>query len=510
MSPFFVLGDRMANEARSENIFEGLLCGRRDIYTSADTLTEDNIIDEVNSALVFHLANVTEENYLYWYRRGLQPVLNRTKERNAFILNKVLENHASEICTFKNGYFLQTAASYIARNADAQEKVKTLNEYLYRSGKHVADNELADWFHMVGKAALYVELTDDRENPVRAYAVDPRSACVVYSLRPGKRPVFALNVVVSGKTAFIDAYTKDTIFHLVGGAASGRETTAYPVYEYTASDIIGIEPNRLGHIPIIEYRYNSVNTGAFEEVTPLLDAINNCQSNRLDGVEQFIQSIAVAVNCKFEEGTTADKIKKAGMIAISSIGENKADFKILSQELNQQQTQTLVDNLLDQVMRICAMPTRASQGRGTYDTTGRAAIFNNGWEQAASAARNTEDLFKQSDKYFEEILVDVLGNIGALDIKMVDFDLNFIRNETANVQAKAQSLYTLLSLGMNPVLAFAQSGISDDPVADVAMSDKYLKMIWGDPDNPDQQGSGKDAAQKSQDEGDHWVQGYYR
>ena len=498
----------MANE--SINIFEGLLCGRRDIYTTTETLTAENVIDEVNSALTWHLMNVAEENYLYWYRRGLQPVLNRTKDRNEFICNKTLENHAAEIVTFKNGYLLMADATYIARGAEVQDKVKTLNEYLYRSGKHVADNELADWFHIVGKAALYVEPTNDRECPVRAYAIDPRSACVVYSMRPGKRPVFALNVVVSNDMAYIDVYTKDTIFHLAGGAAtSKKESTAYPIYEYLATDFIGAEPNRLGHIPIIEYRYNSVNSSSFEEAIPLLDAISDVQSNRVDGVAQFIQSIAVAVNCKFEEGTTADKIKKAGMVAISSIGENKADFKILSQELNQQQTQTLVDNLLDQAMRICAVPTRASNGRGTYDVTGQAAIFNNGWQQASASARSTEDLFKQSDKYFQEILVDVLKRIGVLDIKMVDFDLNFIRNETANVQAKAQSLYTLLSLGMNPVLAFAQSGISDDPVADVTASDKYLKMIWGDPDAPKEE-EGKGGPDKPSVDNGNWVSGYYR
>ena len=494
--------------------FPGILNGRRDIYTSVMELTEANVIDEVNSALVFHLQNVAEETYLYWYRRGLQPVLDRHKERNSFILNKIIENHAAEIVTFKNGYFLMEDACYVSRNADVKDKVDELNEFLYRSGKHVADNAVADWFHMVGQAALYVEPTGDKEVPIKAYALDPRSAFVVYSLRPGNAPVFGVNVVIDNGKALIDVYTKTTIFHLAGGAY-GRETTAYPVYEYTASTLLGVEPNRLKHIPIIEYRYNSVNTGSFEEVTYLLDAINNCQSNRMDGVEQFIQSIAIAVNCQFEEGTTADKIREAGMIALSSIGENKADFRILSEELNQQQTQILVDNLLDQVIRICCMPTRASHGRGTYDTTGQAAIFNNGWEQAASAARNTEDLFKQSNRYFDEILIDVLKDMGLLQLKLIDFELNFVRNETANVQSKAQALYTLLSGGMNPVLAYAKSGISNDPVSDVRMSDKYITMIWGDPDAPVEEGAevqgGKDnPAKKLEKNNGDWVSGYWR
>jgi hypothetical protein len=200
-------------------------------------------------------------------------------------------------------------------------------------------------------------------------------------------------------------------------------------------------------------------------------------------VEQFIQSVIVAVNCQFEDGVTADQIKKQGMIVLSSIGENKASFDILSEELNQEQTQTLIDDLYDSALRICAMPTMARNGRGTYDSTGAAAIFNNGWEQAAAAARNTEDLFRQSNAYFEEIIIDLLTKRGIIkNLKRTDFSLNFVRNETANTQSKAQSFQTLLAAGLHPELAAKKSGISNDPVADIKMSEKYLKMIWGDPD----------------------------
>jgi SPP1 family phage portal protein len=269
------------------------------------------------------------------------------------------------------------------------------------------------------------------------------------------------------------------VFRLVGGAAASK-VQSYVIYEATASAVDRVEDNPLGAIPIIEYRYNSVNMGAFESVIYLLDAINNVQSNRIDGVEQFIQSIAVAVNCQFEDDVTADKIRKAGMIALRSVGENKADFRILSEELDQQQTQTLVDNLYDQALKICAMPSINQRGTSA-SITGSATIFNNGWEQAASSARNTEDLFKESNAYFDAIFTDILRRKGILDISMIDFDLNFVRNETANIQSKAQAMQTMLAAGMHPELAFAKSGISNDPVADVKMSEKYLKMIWGDP-----------------------------
>lgn len=461
-----------------------ILFGRRDIYAGVDEITEDNVISEVNSALVYHLQNVAEEDYLYWYRRGLQPILKRTKERNTIVLNKVVENHAEEITTFKNGYFLQEPAKYRSRKDSAATKVDKLNEYIYRAGKHDADNVLADWFHMVGKAALYIESNADDDVPVKTYALDPRSAFVVYSLLPGNEPLYAVNMVIGSGVVNIDVYTKDKVYRLYGTSKSA-EATNRPNWQAVATGIRSVEENPLGNIPIIEYRYNSVNMGAFESVIYLLDAINNVQSNRIDGVEQFIQSIAVAVNCQFEDDVTADKIRKAGMIALRSVGENKADFRILSEELDQQQTQTLVDDLYDQALRICSMPTTTKGGRSTSDT-GSAVIFRDGWEQAAASARNTEDLFKKSNRLFDRIFTDILRKKGILNIKLVDFELDFVRNETANVQSKAQAMQTMLAAGLHPEIALSKSGISNDPVADVKMSEKYIKMIWGDPDKADE------------------------
>ena len=477
------------------------LYGRRDIYTANEVLTREHVLTEVNYALGFHFRNVFEEQYLYWYRRGFQPIVNRTKNRNEFILNKVAVNHAQEIVDFKNGYFLQEPAFYVSRKSGKKTKVDKLNEFLYRSGKQAADNTLADWFHMVGKAALYVEPTDRNDIPLRAYALDPRSAFVVKSVRPGNRPVYGVNVVIDDKTMFIDVYTNELIFRLKGsylGMSVTNDDLGRPMYQTMANEVLAVEPNLLRHIPIIEYRYNSVNMGAFEGVCSVLDAINQVQSDRVDGVDQFIQSLAIAVNCEFPEETTAADIRRAGMIALRSIGENKADFKILSEELNQDQTQTLIDNLYEQALRICAMPTASKVGRGTYDSTGQAAIFNNGWEQAAACARNTEDLFRESNRYFDEILVDVLYRKGLLNIDLVDFELNFVRAETANIQAKAQACQTMLSSGFAPELAFKKSGISNDPVSDVRMSEKWLTMIWGNPDEVDkaeEQGNGQGEAQ---------------
>ena len=462
--------------------------GRLDIYASYDDINEENLIAEVNEALVYHVRNMLEEEFLYWYTRGVQPILNRKKEVREDILNIVQVNTAAEIVDFKNGYFLTQPCSYVSRRKGVQTKVKKLNEYLYRSGKQDADNEISDWFHRVGKAPLFVEPGEDNEVPFRAYALDPRSAFVVYSLRPGNKPVMAVNLVTVDGVAKLDVFTENMVYHLTG-AVVGKMITTEKNHDYmvTATTLDYSEPNVLGYIPIIEYRYNSINTSAFELAIPLIDEISNLTSNACDGVEQFIQSLAIAVNCEFPENTTITDIRKAGMIALRSIGENKADFKVLSEQLDQTQTKTLTDNLYDEILRICAMPSRNTSGSSTYDTTGAAVLANFGWYQADAAARNTEDLFKKSNRQFDRIIVEILRRKGLLDIDLNDFEIQFVRNETANVQSKAQAFQTLMAAGLHPELAAAKSGISNDPVKDMKMSEQYLLMRWGDPEKPIEQ-----------------------
>jgi len=472
--------------------------GRLDIYSPFDNITGDDLVDELNSALVYHVRNMLQEEFLYWYTRGVQPILGRKKEIREDILNIVQVNSAAEIVDFKNGYLLQKPCAYTARRKGVQTKLKKLNEYLYRSGKADADNKVADWFHRVGKGVLFVEPNEDTEVPFKAYALDPRSAFVVYSLRPGNKPVMGVNFVTREGKAMFDVFTENMVYHL-SGTIRGKMMTTETNCDHlvTATSLDSSEPNVLGYIPIIEYRYNSVNTSAFELAIPLLDEISNLASNACDGVEQFIQTLAIAVNCEFPENTTITDIRKAGMIALRSIGENRADFKVLTEQLDQTQTKVLMDNLREEVLRICAMPNRANGG-STYDTTGAAVLASYGWYQADCCARNTEDLFRESNKQFDRIILEILKRKGLLDIDANDFELNFPHGETANIQSKAQAFQTLMAAGLHPELAAEKSGISSDPVKDMKMSEEYIKMIWGDPakaDEEEQAGNGQGEAE---------------
>lgn len=470
-------------ENESREIITNNLHGRYTIYSSVEEITEENVISEVASALVYHCMNIVDEETLYWYRRGIQPILYRTKDRNDFILNKVIENHYEEIVSFKNGYLMTQPAYYKARTAEAQDKVGTLNEYLYRSGKLDADNDTVDWFHTVGLGYIFVAPNDDKEVPFVAYALRPMQAFVAYSLKPGNEPIYAANVVSSGDEILIDVWTKTRQYKLRGAARSELSTIDPDVFA-AACELVEVKPNIVGEIPIIEYRYNTTNMAAPETVIGLLDTINNVRSNQSDGIEQFIQSLLVLTNADLEEDEDANSIKKKGMLIIRSTSELAAKVELLSEQLDQTQTQKYIESLLQNMFAVCGMPNR-NEGGSSYNTTGAAVLASYGWYQADAFARNTEDLYKKSNRQFDRIIIKILEQRGLLKgLSLSDFELHFVRNETANIQSKAQAFQTLMSAGLHPELAMAKSGISNDPVADVKMSEKYLTLRWGDPDNP--------------------------
>lgn len=474
------------------------LHGRKPIYTSISRLDPNDlksVVDEVNLAITIHGENLTQMEYLYLYRRGITPVQGKTKDIRPEINNKVSVNLASSIVDFHNGYFLTQPATYIPRKGreETADKVKLLNEYLYRSGKHDADNAMVDWFHTVGKADLFVRSIDDPEMPFEAVAVDPRNVFVALSTEPGNKPVFAGYIVIQGEEIRIDVWDRENVYHMRGGK-TGELTTPFNFILSSAIEVTSVEPNPLGEIPIIEYQYNSIYMSCFELALPLIDAISQIQSDRLDGLDQFIQSLLVFYNCELGEDAdgneiTPKQVRDAGALFLQSIGENKADLKEISSQLDQSQTQVLINNLYELVLAICGMPT--DKGSFPGDSTGLAIELRDGWQICEMNARNTEDLFKKSNRQFDRIALSILKQkaklIGAdelSDLSLTDFELHFTRNELRAVQSKAQALQTLLSAGLHPTLALAKSGISADPVSDYELSKPFMAMIWGDPDNP--------------------------
>lgn len=444
------------------------LFGRREILTSVDEITPENLLNVLDKALSVHAKNRTDIDYLDKYMRGQQPILGRKKTVRPEICNRVVENHASEIVQFTSGYFLGEPVTYVRRGdrKTASKEISLLNDYMFNEGKASHDKDLATWMAICGvgyRMALPGQYPDDADfAPFEIDTPDPRDTFVVYNSGFGHRRMMGVRLIYKEQTSgnvetWVCGYTRDHYF------------------EVKDSVIRKWVPNPVNEIPIFEYRLNMSRMGSFEAAIPLLDSINNIMSNRVDGVEQFVQSFLKFINCEVDEKVVAD-ISKLGAIFIKSAEGMNCDVELISRELNQQQTQTLVDYLYDQVLVICGMPTTKKGGTSTSDT-GMAVLLRDGWTQAEARAKDTELLFKRSEKEFLHLILRIIrdsAGVEAFDLGVNEVECKFTRRQHDNLQSKTQALLSMLQAGLEPGVAIATCGLFNDPMDVTNQSKKYL------------------------------------
>ena len=438
--------------------------GRRVITTDAIEITNANIVDELNKAFDTHNLNRGEIEYLWNYYRGKQPILQRVKTVRPEICNKIVENRANEIVSFKVGYLCGEPIQYVGRNGDesVSRAIAELNEMMFSENKATQDKEIVEWQMICGTSYRLVlpdKNGEEDDAPFEMYTLDPRDTFVVRSSEVGNEPKFAVKYRVdSERNRICSIYTANWYWKLID------------------DKIVESKPHALGMIPIFEYPANNARLGAFEIVLPMLDAINNVASNRMDGVEQFIQAFVKFVNCDIDE-EQFKALKDLGAIKVKSIDGSTADVSIVTQELNQVQTQTLVDYLYQTVLTICGMPNR-NGGSSTSDT-GAAVIMRDGWSLAESRAKDSELMFKRSENEVLKLILRIIRDTEGLsediyNLKLKNLSLQFTRRNYENVQSKSQVLVSMLQQNkIHPRLAFTSSGLFTDPESAYQLSKEY-------------------------------------
>ena len=470
------------------------LYGRRVIYTDASNITAENIVEVIRDAYDKHTQNRDEIDYLYNYYKGKQPILDRIKQVRPEINNKIVVNYANEIVSFKVGYLISEPVQYVARDKK-NEAVKLLNDYMYQIGKQAQDKEILEWNHICGTAYRYVQALDPKvvgkgDTPFDLFTLDPRTTFIIYSSTFEKKRMAAVTYTISEDDDTVRnfvVYTKNNVFTF---SDNGIET-----------DTFKEENNALGELPIYEYPANNARLGAFEIVLPLLDAINRTESNRLDGIEQQIQTFLKFINCEIDD-KGIENLQKWGAIKIKSDDGRQADVQAVTVDFSQDGAQLSKDDLYSAVLTICGMP---AQGKGQSVSANNGAILiQNGWSQAETRAQASETMFKGAERLLLNLIFKICETNGKdkLDLRISDVDAKFKRHNYENVQVKAQVLCEMLNTPrIHPKLAFESCGLFSDPENAYLESEQHYKEMlekWEIEDKPDEDGVNGDGRTQTQ------------
>ena len=233
-----------------------------------------------------------------------------------------------------------------------------------------------------------------------------------------------------------------------------------------------IKARTVPYIPIVEYVNNDARMGAFEPVVPILNAINTIESNRVDSIQDFVNAFDVFQNCELEDGQYKELSKGGMAIQIKGVQGMEAKVYRIASELNQTNTQTIVDDLYDAALTICGMPNR-NGGSSTSDT-GTAVIYRDGFAEAESRAKDSEKTWERSERDFLRIVLYICRETSDLKLELSDIKPEFTRKNLSNVQSKVQVLCEMLNNSkIHPKLAFQTCGVFGDAEEAYRISAQY-------------------------------------
>lgn len=435
--------------------------GRQVIYTNATEINENNVVDELNKALSIHEQNVVECNYLERYYSGDQPALYREKKNRPEINNKVVVNIAKFVVDSLTADAISEPIQYVLRQVDEAktEELNLLNKLLAVESKDYYDTELVRDSHIFGTSYRYIGQNDDydgdiEESPFYISTEAPQTTFVCYFSNT-KKPAFGCLIREDENgTPIYNVYTRKNYFFISDGKIT--ET---------------IDNGRLA-IPVIEYPRNSRRLSDIEVTISLTDEINKLSSDRANAVEGYVASWIKFVNCEIDIEKFRE-VRDEGFFSVTSNNgsEAKADVDIMSQELNQADTQVAMDDLFNKLLMIQGIANRESNTGGD---TGSAVILRNGHWDSEKRAELDDPIFKKAERTAIKVFLHFLRVNKGIKLFPSDIEIKVTRSKFDNALTKAEVLKMLLDCGVKPEIAIKEVGLFSDP--EQVASDSKARM----------------------------------
>ena len=403
---------------------------------------KDMLCEVINQSYVRHLNNKSDIDWLKNYKRGIQPVLEKTKAVRSEINNKLVINHAQMITRNIVGYFLGNPIQYIQNGySDKKDEIDLLNRYVQYEDKASVDRELGEYQSITGTAyrIIYKDGEFEDEIPFEDRALDPSTTYVVYQNGITETPLVA--VTYHGTYNLEGEYEGNRLFAYTRHGVYTIQTDDSG--EATVEGIVDFTPYNVNGIPIIEYPNNMWRIGDWELAIGLMDAINDLHSGRLDDIDQIVQSLLVFINAEID-GETYDEMRDKGAVMLKNTTGAPTGVESINNALDQTGMNMFAEELEDLLYAIIGIPSRNKRSGGGGDT-GQAVELRDGWADLEIIARNKELTFKKAEKRALKIILSMFNSHENKDLSLLDLDIKFSRNKTNNLLVKTQAYQTLLS-----------------------------------------------------------------
>lgn len=443
-----------------------ILRGRRKIYTDEKSITQGNIIQVLQEALIEHESNVAEISYLLNYEKGDQP-LKREKVVRKDIDIQVCDNVANEVTEFKLGYDWGNPITMVQRgNKDMNESnpgeddtaIAALNEMLDSEGSATKDQEMARYIEITGVGYRMIDIKRDYIKGGSVFDVitlNPLFSFVIYSNDALRTPMMGCTYRRTKKgDRYFTCITKDYRFEIKNEIEiiNGPENAKG---KFTLQKRSG-ERNPLGKVPIIEYFRSYDRMGCFERQIDDMDNLNILVSDFTNDVAQNTQAIWWGNDIDLKEDENGEVEIRSGMWMLTKTGgatTAKPEIKPLICEFGYEGVLENIKYRHDRILAKCNVPLQSDPGGGS---TGVAMSMSSGWSAAETAACKKEPIIRHCKLQEMDLILRAIrksphlpADSPLLTLKLSDIYPRIIRNKTYDMATKANTFATYVKNGIN-------------------------------------------------------------
>lgn len=431
--------------------------GRKHIFCDADAVHTENIEAIISDAMTAHKSNAVAIKSLRRYLSGNQPILNRVKKTREDIINKVVVNTAAEVMDFKMSYIFGSPLDIVrSANSESTVDITPFQRMMDEQGKDGVDQTIA-LDMLTGAFGYRGVLPNPNPNDASPFCLvdmNPETTFCVYKNDVFKRKLLGVSYVVkSDKTVTLTAYSDTTRFELVG-TSTGNDWK-----------LVDASPNGVGLIPIVEYAMPEL-MGVFEKAVPLMNALNTAASNRVDDLEQFIQSILWISGVDVKEENLAELKKSLCLITPDVNDGAQPQVKFLVNNLDQNGIQGMVDDLYYHILEVCSCPGREQSSGG--NTGAATELGAGGWRKAQYSAERIISAWQKGDREMYRIALAILEKSRKTPaelrgLKSTDLQTKFTLSKNNDLLTKTQGILNLMQAGVHPRIAYREVGVFSDP-----------------------------------------------
>ena len=273
-------------------------------------------------------------------------------------IEKVRFPIARYITTILSNYMLgkQPRYSHIADSAaDVQDVVDETVRLYRRQSKQRSDKEIKK---QCGKTGFAYELVfyDSEKLTPKSVQLPVKETCVVFDDSVERNSLYAVHCVKkSWKGYSVSVYTATDVIEYstrsLRNAVDWREVNRTPHF--------------MGRVPVTMYLNNGDGKGDYEDVAPLIDALNGVATDERFDIKRTVDALMVFINTKLAGATLEEKSKvrnamrELGILEINddeAYPHLKADVKTLSNPLNLQSVELFIDRIWKAIFKLSGVP----------------------------------------------------------------------------------------------------------------------------------------------------------